>query len=323
VGATKSDADLYDPRRGDEALVVRPFRSDGEGCESPRTNRFAVYRLESGSGSVAVDAAVHEFGPGSMLFLSPYRRVRFGADGPVVGEVAEFHANFLCVETFHAEVGCAGVLFNDPYGSPVLALDDGAAAEARELYDRIRREQDERGLAHQEASLAYLKLLLILATRRKTPGGAACAVGAAALRHPVLAKLVELIEASYRTSRSPAEYAEALHMTPKTLGRIVREHLGTTLTDLIRDRVLSHAKWQLLHTLRPVKAIAREVGFADELYFSRAFKKAVGLAPTEFREFETAIRGGSNLSMTSGGASIPGEDEAADNPHRAGDPGDG
>jgi AraC-like DNA-binding protein len=68
--------------------------------------------------------------------------------------------------------------------------------------------------------------------------------------------------------------------------------------------VLTHAKWQLLHTLRPVKEIAREVGFDDELYFSRLFKKATGMSPLHFREFETEIRGGSNLSMLSAHAPI-------------------
>src|SRR5947207_452532 len=80
--------------------------------------------------------------------------------------------------------------------------------------------------------------------------------------HPVLAQLGALIEENYRTWHSPALYADALHMAEKTLGRVVREHLGTTPTDLIRRRILTHAKWQLLHTLRPVKEIAQEVGFS-------------------------------------------------------------
>ncbi len=74
---------------------------------------------------------------------------------------------------------------------------------------------------------------------------------------------------------------------------------------MIRERVLKQAKWDLLHTLKPVKQIAAELGFADELYFSRLFKRATGCAPTFFREYETAIRGGSNLSMTLRPPSIP------------------
>ena len=129
----------------------------------------------------------------------------------------------------------------------------------------------------------------------------------------MLAQLRDLVERNYRTWHSPAQYAHALHVTEKTLGRFVREHLGTTPTDFIRRRVLTHAKWQLLHTLRPVKEISHEVGFGDELYFSRLFKKATSVSPTYYREFETAIRGGSNLSMFLGRPSIPRRRRVPDN----------
>jgi AraC-like DNA-binding protein len=291
--------DLYDPRTGGGPLRVRGLRVDDGPHEPPRTNYFAVYGVESGSGILAVDAAHHRFGPGSLLFLVPYQHVRLVADEPIIGEVIEFHANFLCVETFHAEVGCSGALFNDPYGVPVLPLDGRTKAELWDLFARIRREQTERGLAHSEVALAYLKVLLVLATRAKATDEARCGPESASHRHPVLTQLSDLIEENYRRWHSPARYADALHMTAKTLGRIVRENHGTTLTDLIRNRVLTHAKWQLLHTLRPVKEIAREIGFRDELYFSRLFKKATGVSPTYFRDFETEIRGGSNLSMSS------------------------
>ena len=74
-------------------------------------------------------------------------------------------------------------------------------------------------------------------------------------------------------------------------------HLNKTLTELIRERILRQAKWELLHTRKPVKEIAAELGFEDIFYFSRLFKSATGCSPTFFREFETAIRGGRNLSM--------------------------
>ncbi len=307
---------LYDPRSGDPALRVQPLRLTPKPYEPPRTNYFGVYWIASGSGEFWADAGRHAFGPSSLLFFLPYQHIRLAPVAAVQGDVIQFHANFLCVETFHAEVGCAGVLFNDPYGVPRVTLDEPVREEVAGLIARMQREQAERGLAHQEALLAYLKVLLILATRQKTAAGV-CGAGAADARHPVLSELRELIEQHYCTLHAPADYAALLHMTPKTLGRVVREHLGKTLTELIRERILTHAKWQLLHTLRPIKEIAREVGFRDELYFSRMFKKATGVSPKFFREFETEIRGGSNLSMFSSSAPIHRSAGALDNSSNA------
>jgi len=260
--------------------------------------------VRSGTGRFWADAAQFPFEPHTLLFFVPYQHIRFLPESAVEGDVLRFHANFLCVETFHAEVGCSGILFNDPYGPPVVRLDKSSRAEVKGLVHRLRQEQTERATAFHEVMLAHLKVLLILAARLKAAAGSVCRAGAVDLRHPVLAQLRELIEAHYPAWHAPAEYARSLHMTPKALGRLVRDQLGTTLTDLIRNRLLIHAKWQLLHTLRPVKEISRELGFDDELYFSRLFKKATGHSPKFFREFETEIRGGSNLSMSSTAAPI-------------------
>lgn len=295
---------LYDPRQGGQAIRTQSLRLDCKPSDPARTNYFAIYFIESGSGTFWADASRFAFGPDSLLFFVPYQHVRIVPDHPVHGDIIQFHANFLCVETFHAEVGCSGILFNDPFGIPVVQLDERAKSEVTNLIERIRKEQGDSDLAFGEVMLAYLKVLLILATRLKSPRAGTCGPGGHDLRHPVLVKLRDLIEENYDSLHSPVDYAKQLHMTPKTLGRVVREYLGTTPTDLIRNRILIHAKWQLLHTLKPVKEIARELGFSDELYFSRLFKKGTGYSPTFFRDFETEIRGGSNLSMFSAHAPI-------------------
>lgn len=289
---------------GSQTLRIRDLAVDGPAHEPERTNCFRVFWIESGSGAFWTDAARHPFHADQLLFLVPYQSSRFVLREPLRAAAIAFHANFLCVETFHAETGCSGVLFNDPYGRPIVGMEGDARADVVSLIDRMRREQVEGRLAHREALLASMKLLLIAAARVKSPGDETGGPRAVDFRHPALGPLRDLIEANYRTSHAPSDYAAWLHMSPKTLGRIVRKHLGKTLTDLIRERILTHAKWQLLHTLRPVKAIAAELGFEDELYFSRLFRKATGISPTFFRDFETEIRGGSNLSMPSSHASL-------------------
>lgn len=292
---TTHSTDLFDPRRGDRPLGLRALRLAAGDSEPPRTNLFRIVWIGTGEGAVWVDAARHAFEAGTLLFFAPYQRVRFEVAAAVTGTLVEFHANFLCVETFHAEVGCSSVLFADPYGIPSVKLPPATRSEVVHLLERIASEHSAGGLAHEEVCVAYLKVVLVLATRTKLSEADARQLEVS--RHPLLEQLQDAIEANYRRLRAPSAYARLLHVTPKTLGRIVKEELGKTLTALIQDRVLVHAKWELLHTLKPVKEIAHELGFTDELYFSRLFRKQTGMAPTAFRAFETEIREGSNLSM--------------------------
>ena len=38
------------------------------------------------------------------------------------------------------------------------------------------------------------------------------------------------------------------------------------------------------HSRLPISAVAASVGFEDPLYFSRVFRRQMGLSPTEYRE---------------------------------------
>src|SRR5262245_49267678 len=93
---------LYDPRSGGHPIRTESLRLDGKAFEPVRTNYFSVYLIESGTGTFWADAAQFPFAPNSLLFFVPYQHIRFSPDSPVHGEAVQFHANFLCVETFHA-----------------------------------------------------------------------------------------------------------------------------------------------------------------------------------------------------------------------------
>lgn len=53
--------------------------------------------------------------------------------------------------------------------------------------------------------------------------------------------------------------------------------------DVINARVLHEAQRELVYTHMPIKQLAAELGYGDDAYFSRFFRKHTGLSPSAFR----------------------------------------
>ena len=151
-----------------------------------------------------------------MLCCVPYQCLRLLPETPVRGLVLQFHANFFCIETHHEEVGCNGVLFNDVYGVPLVQLDAAQEQEFAALIADMRRELQASSLAHSELLVAYLKILLIKATRLKV-AQQALTPEKPPRYPPILDELKQLIETHYRTHHSPSDYDDLL---PNTAGRL-------------------------------------------------------------------------------------------------------
>lgn len=206
---------LYDPRNGDLSLKVTDLDLDPETGIPSRTNYFTVDWLQTGQGTFWADSACYPFQSPALIFFVPYQHIRFEPERSVRGVRVQFHANFLCVETYHEEVGCNGVLFNDVYGIPVVGLDQQNDREFGDLVGQIRKELSECGLAHSEIVLSYLKVLLIRATRLKREQQGTLCWTPGERRPAILESLRELIEANYRHLHTPAEYADGSTSRPR------------------------------------------------------------------------------------------------------------
>ena len=77
--------------------------------------------------------------------------------------------------------------------------------------------------------------------------------------------------------------AGQLGITPGQLSRLCREVLGISSLDIVKARVIQEAQRLLVYTGNSIKQIAYALGFADETYFCRVFRKHTALSPREFR----------------------------------------
>ncbi|GAA1170375.1 helix-turn-helix domain-containing protein [Microbacterium oxydans] len=87
------------------------------------------------------------------------------------------------------------------------------------------------------------------------------------------------------TDLGPASIASAHFISSRHLHGLFQEQ-GVTVSTWIRTRRLEQCRRDLLDPMladRPVAAIAARWGFVDAAHFSRAFKSAFGISPSEYR----------------------------------------
>jgi AraC family transcriptional activator of pobA len=99
-----------------------------------------------------------------------------------------------------------------------------------------------------------------------------------------VAQLRALVDEFFRREHQLGFYAEKLGMTVDRLNDHVKRATGVTAGHLIRQRVLTEAKRQLVFTTQPIQDIAEELSFSDPSHFARFFRKHTGTTPHEFRD---------------------------------------
>lgn len=106
----------------------------------------------------------------------------------------------------------------------------------------------------------------------------------------LLARFEELLD-GYFSSDKPQSYgtptvayfAEQLHLSANYFGDLIKKETGKSAKEYVQQKIMDTAKELLADRERSVSEIAYALGYQYPQYFSRAFKKAVGCTPNEFR----------------------------------------
>jgi AraC-like DNA-binding protein len=93
-----------------------------------------------------------------------------------------------------------------------------------------------------------------------------------------------LILQHYRDSREVSFYAGKLCMTPKHLSAVIRKTTGKPAREWINDYVVLEAKSLLRASGMSIQQISDELNFANQSFFGKYFKRAVGVPPKNYRE---------------------------------------
>ncbi len=247
-----------------------------------RLNYFSLIWIKSGNGEVSVDFNTYKYKNNYLLALTPYQPFLFNSKSQTEGVIIHFHPDFFCIHKHHSEIACNGVLFNNPYDVPYVEINDIAVSTMEMILEEMFKDIKENDIAMNESVLSYLKLFLINGARLKVNQNPK-------IERPnieenfIVQRLKDLIEENYKIKHSPKDYADILHISAKALARIAKTYFNKTLTTLISERIIIEAKRELYLTNKSIREIGLELGYDDEFYFSRFFKKHTDISPSIYR----------------------------------------
>lgn len=96
------------------------------------------------------------------------------------------------------------------------------------------------------------------------------------------------VEQHYKDQWPVSRYADSLCITHAQLTRLCLKLSGQSAFELTQDRLMLEACRKLTYLPASIASIAYELGFQDPAYFSRLFKKRIGVTPKVFRQPEPA-----------------------------------
>src|ERR1019366_7413573 len=99
-----------------------------------------------------------------------------------------------------------------------------------------------------------------------------------------LKPLFEHISRHFAVKLTVAEAAALVHMSQPQLMKTFKRVAGMTLIAYLNHVRISNAAKLLHETGQTIAEVAASVGFADQSYFDKQFKRAFGCTPKDFRQ---------------------------------------
>ena len=275
---------LVNEQNGNLAFKLFSFEDNSYFDHLQRNNYYSLIWVKEGNGKLKTGFSEYNFEENSLFAFTPYQPFMFSSN-LINGIAIYFHPDFFCIHRHQTEVTCNGVLFNNIYQQPFLLVNEKLQTTFETMVDQIKTEMQNPGLAQYELLISYMKILLISASRLKTEQQPQAIQSKEGNKKPIiLQNLKEAIEKDFKSKHTPNDYAVLLNISPNALAKITKNHFNKTLTNLITERIIIEAKRELYLTNKSIKEIAYELGYDDEFYFSRFFKKNTDISPKVYRE---------------------------------------
>lgn len=100
---------------------------------------------------------------------------------------------------------------------------------------------------------------------------------------PAVQKVMNYVNLNVAEPLTLKSLADMCFISPSYLSALFKQETGSTLIDYINTQRVNRAAQLLVQNNHTIAAVAEEVGILDVNYFTKIFKKTLGVTPTRYR----------------------------------------
>ncbi len=255
----------------------RTFRQKAVFLSPHRKNFYHFVYVKHGTGRHWVDMVPYYLKPDTFYITVP-EQVHLKEEATLSGTLISFTKEYFVL---NSRWGLDKLpVITNPHRAHELILQPEEVEIIEDLLEKLLTEYEKDGQWQKEMVDAYMQTLLIYISRiyeRQYENFMPVA------NRELLIRFQQCIEANYRRLHEAAAYARLMNISTSHLNNLVQAQSGRSTITHIHERLVLESKRLLFHTTLSVKQIAFELGFKDDSYFNRFFKRYEHVTPTAYR----------------------------------------
>lgn len=250
---------------------IEKFYGTRQSCLRPngRVDYHILYIAE-GTCYAYVDGKLHRVPQGNVILYLPEDRQEYYFEA---GEASiSYYIHFTGRD-------CHDILSELGIGSERI-FHTGKSKEFENIFDKMLLEYTLKKEFHEYCCASLLLQLLVILARKKRMTEQAIHRE----QQKQINKVLELIYRNMDKELTVEDMAKECCQSVGYFSHLFREAVGMPPHAYLTEIRMERARELLTHTDRSVADIGTEVGYTDQNYFSRCFKRHTGIAPSAYRK---------------------------------------
>ncbi len=99
----------------------------------------------------------------------------------------------------------------------------------------------------------------------------------------------DYIKRNYMTKITLEDVAAHVYLSPSYLSKLFKTATGQNFNSYLNNQRIEHAKQLMLSGLSDLESVALTVGYEDQSYFTKVFKRLTGVTPKKFKSLNGVI----------------------------------